>query len=120
MNITEAESRIMEVLWRRGSCTAEQVVEALSESTDWREGTVKALINRLLKKGAVSAEADGRRFVYTAVESRTDWVQVESRSFLQRMFGGKVAPLVAHFSERGELSPSDIAALRKLVKDLDK
>lgn len=120
MNITEAESKIMEVIWQRGSCTAEQILTELSGSTDWREGTVKTLINRLLKKGAISAEADGRRFVYTACGSRADWVQDESRSFLRRMFGGKVAPLVAHFSERGELSPSDIAALRKLVRDLDK
>lgn len=120
MNITEAESKIMEVIWQRGSCTAEQILAELSGSTDWREGTVKTLINRLLKKGAISAEAEGRRFVYTACGSRSDWVQDESRSFLRRMFGGKVAPLVAHFSERGELSPSDIAALRKLVRDLDK
>lgn len=120
MNITEAESRIMDVLWQHGSCTAEQILKALDASTQWREGTVKALINRLLKKGAITAEADGRRFVYTASASRADWVQEESRSFLQRMFGGRVAPLVAHFSERGELSPSDLAALRKLVRELDK
>lgn len=120
MNITDAESKIMDVLWEQGSCTTEQVLRALGASTGWREGTVKALINRLLRKGAITAQADGRRFVYTATGSRADWVQDESRTFLQRMFGGKVAPLVAHFSERGELSPSDVAALRKLVEDLDK
>jgi len=119
MNITEAESKIMEVLWQRGSCTAEKILTELSASTGWRDGTVKALINRLLKKGAVSAKADGRRFVYTACASRADWVQNESRSFLRRMFGGKVAPFVANFSESGELSPSDIAALRKLIEGLD-
>jgi BlaI family transcriptional regulator, penicillinase repressor len=120
MNITEAESRIMEVIWRRGSCTSEQIQTELAESSDWREGTVKALINRLMKKGAISARAEGRRFIYTACGSREDWVQDESVSFLRRVFGGKIAPLVAHFRERGELSKSDIAALRKLVEDLDK
>ena len=120
MHITEAESRIMEVLWQRGSCTTEQILSALGPSSEWREGTVKALVNRLLKKGALSAEPDGRRYVYTARTSRTDWVREESRSFLHRMFGGKVAPLVAHFSERGELSDSDVAALRKLIEGLGK
>jgi len=120
MRITDAESRIMEVLWQHGTCTAEHIVAELSRSTEWREGTVKALINRLLKKDAVSATAEGRRFLYTARVSKADWVEGESRSFLERMFGGKVAPLVAHFSQRGELSTADVAALRKLVAELDK
>jgi len=119
MQISEAESRVMAVLWERRACTADEVVAALDHASEWQESTVKTLLNRLLKKGAISAEAEGRRYRYFPVLRQSDWVLEESSGLLDRLFGGRVAPLVAHFSEHGKLSRNDIAELRKLVKDLD-
>ena len=76
-------------------------------------------LNRLLNKGAISAEKDGRRYLYSPVLRREAWVQQQSEGLLARLFGGRVAPLVAHFSERGQLTPADIAELKRLVSELD-
>ena len=92
---------------------------ALADSREWQEPTIKTLLNRLLNKGAISAARDGRRYLYAPVLQRDAWVQGESESLLQRMFGGRVAPLVAHFSEQRKLSRKDIAELRKLLEELD-
>ena len=92
---------------------------ALADSREWQEPTIKTLLNRLLNKGAISAAKDGRRYLYAPVLQRDAWVQGESESLLQRMFGGRVAPLVAHFSEQRKLSRKDIAELRKLLEELD-
>jgi len=119
MQISEAESVVMEVLWKRHPLAAEEVVASLSGQQDWQEATVKTLLNRLLNKGAISAEKDGRRYLYAPVLQRAEWVQGESESLLERMFGGRVAPLVAHFSEHRKLSRKDIADLRKLLEELD-
>ena len=119
MQISDAESVVMDVLWRRSPLSAEEVMAALSGEQDWQEATVKTLLNRLLKKGAISAEKDGRRYLYAPVLQRDAWVQGESESLLERMFGGRVAPLVAHFSEQRKLSRKDIAELRKLLEELD-
>ena len=119
MQISEAESVVMDVLWRRSPLSAEEVMAALSGEQDWQEATIKTLLNRLLKKGAISAEKDGRRYLYAPVLQREAWVQGESESLLERMFDGRVAPLVAHFSEQRKLSRKDIAELRKLLKELD-
>jgi BlaI family penicillinase repressor len=117
--ISDAESLVMDVLWRaRAAMPADDVIAALVSEQRWQEATVKSLLNRLLKKGAVSASKDGRRYLYTAVLKREQWVSTESTSMIERLFGGRVAPLVAHFGKHRKLSPQDIAELKKLVEEL--
>lgn len=118
--ISDAESRVMEVLWQKAPQTSEDIVAALLAPTGWHEKTIKTLLNRLLGKGAVSAEKDGRRYLYSPQLRREDWQQQESRSLLDRVFGGKVAPLLAHFSQHEKLSARDVAELRKLIDSIDK
>ena len=117
--ISDAEAMVMEVLWGASPRSAEEVIAALADSTGWAEPTIKTLLNRLLNKGAISAEKDGRRYLYSPVLRREAWVQQQSEGLLARLFGGRVAPLVAHFSERGQLSAADIAELKRLVSELD-
>ena len=119
MQISEAESVVMDVLWRRHPLGAEDVVLALADRQDWQEPTIKTLLNRLLNKGAISAAKDGRRYLYSPLLRREDWVLEESRGLLDRLFDGRVAPLVAHFSEHRKLSRKDIADLRKLLEEID-
>jgi len=119
MQISDAESIVMEVLWLRSPRSAEDVIAELARDQDWQEATIKTLLNRLLKKGAIRAEKDGRPYSYSAVLKRDDWVNSQSRTLLNRLFGGRVAPLVAHFSEKGKLSKKDIAELKKLIEGLD-
>lgn len=119
MPISDSEAVVMDVLWSEQPLAAEDVVARLSRSTDWAEPTIKTLLNRLLKKGAVHAERDGRRYLYSPVLTREAWISNQSQSVIDRLFGGRVAPLVAHFSERGKLSQADIAELRRLIEELD-
>jgi BlaI family penicillinase repressor len=119
MSISEAESVVMDVLWREHPLSAEEVVAILVKCTDWQEPTIKTLLNRLLKKGAVGAERDGRRYLYRPLLKRADYVHAQSKSLLDRLFQGRVAPLVAHFSERRKLSKRDIAELKRLIQELD-
>jgi len=120
MHISDAESHVMEVLWRApGPVLAEQVVVALSESQHWQSATVKTLLNRLLKKGAIAATRDGRRFLYHPVLQREAWLARESESLVQRLFGGRIAPLVAHFGSQRKLSAADIEELRQLIDEFD-
>ncbi|WP_372018804.1 BlaI/MecI/CopY family transcriptional regulator [Pseudoxanthomonas sp. 10H] len=117
--ISEAEATVMDVLWDASPRSAEEVIAALGPRTGWAEPTIKTLLNRLLNKGAISAEKEGRRYLYSPVLQRDAWVQQQSEGLLARLFGGRVAPLVAHFSERGQLSAADIAELKRLVSELD-
>jgi BlaI family transcriptional regulator, penicillinase repressor len=119
MSISEAESIVMEVLWHKHPLTSDAVVVALAKSTHWQEPTIKTLLNRLLKKNAIAADRDGRRYLYRPLLERVDYVHSESKGLIDRMFGGRVAPLVAHFSERRTLSKRDIEELKCLIERLD-
>jgi predicted transcriptional regulator len=119
MAISEAESVVMDVLWRKHPLGADDVVAALAKTTDWQEPTVKTLLNRLLKKRAIAAERDGRRYLYRPLLSRVDYVHAASKNLLDRLFNGRVAPLVAHFSEAKKLSRKDIAELKRLIEEID-
>ncbi len=120
MNISEAEAEVMEVLWAAAPLSAEDVAAQLASRQDWQLATVKTLLNRLLKKGAVSAEQDGRRYLYAPLLARGDWVHAQSLGLLDRLFGGSLAPLVAHFSSRRKLKAADVAALKKLIEEYEK
>jgi predicted transcriptional regulator len=119
MAISEAEAVVMEVLWHAAPRSAEEILAEVGPAQGWQEGTVKSLLNRLLKKKAVKAEKDGRRYLYMPLLSREKYVSQESMGLLDRLFAGRVAPLVTHFSEQRKLSKKDIAELRKLLKELD-
>lgn len=120
MQISEAESVVMQVLWNDSPLSADDVVAVLAGEQQWQEATVKTLLNRLLGKGAIAAEKDGRRYLYRPVLAREDYVSRESKTLLDRLFDGRVAPLVQHFSERRKLSKKDIAELKRLIEDLDR
>ena len=120
MQVSEAESVVMQALWDApGPLAAEDVVAALAARQEWQGATIKTLLNRLLKKGAIKASKDGRRYLYTPVLQRQAWMLGESQGLLERLFDGRVAPLVAHFSEHRKLSRKDIAELRKLLEELE-
>ncbi|WP_299346569.1 BlaI/MecI/CopY family transcriptional regulator [uncultured Pseudoxanthomonas sp.] len=119
MSISDAEAVVMDVLWRRHPSSAEDVVAALAGRAEWAEPTVKTLLNRLLNKGAIQAEKEGRRYLYSPVLSRDAWLAEQSAGLVDRLFGGRVAPLVAHFSEQRKLSSADIAELKRLIAELD-
>lgn len=118
--ISDAESRVMNVLWQCAPQTSEDIVAALLEPTGWHEKTIRTLLNRLLGKGAVSAQKYGRRYLYSPLLRREVWQQQESRSLLDRVFGGKVAPLLTHFSQHEKLSTKEVAELRKLIDAIEK
>ncbi len=119
MAISDAESLVMEVLWEKNPATSDEVVAELSKTTDWQEPTIKTLLNRLLKKRAITAERDGRRYIYRPLLKRADYIDAASTTLLDRLFGGRVAPLVAHFSDRRKLTKKDIAELKRLIEELD-
>ena len=118
--ISEAEAQVMEVLWKQSPLGTDDIASQLDGQQDWQLATIKTLLNRLLTKGAVSAEKDGRRYLYTPVLQRDAWLKEQSIGLLDRLFDGRLAPLVAHFSSHRKLKKADIEALRQLLKDHDR
>jgi BlaI family penicillinase repressor len=116
--ISEGEQAVMEVLWAEAPLTATEVAERIPAERGWSERTVKTMLGRLLTKGALRHEEDGRRYLYRPAVKRADYASRETRRLADRLFGGRAAPLVAHLAAGDGLTDQDIAELEALLKDL--
>jgi BlaI family penicillinase repressor len=116
--ISDAEHAVMEVLWDESPLTAQDVSERIPDTREWSANTVKTLLGRLLAKNIIAHEEDGRRYLYRPLVQRTDYIAGESKRLIDRLFGGKLTPLVAHLAERDELTAQDIAEIEALLKGL--
>ena len=118
--ISEGEQAVMEVLWADAPLTASEVAERVPVDRGWSERTVKTMLGRLLAKGALIHEEQGRRYLYRPAVARDDFAKRETRRLADRLFGGRAAPLVAHLAAGRGLSAQDIAELEALLQDLKK
>jgi BlaI family penicillinase repressor len=106
----------MKVLWAESPKTASEIVQVLAPTEDWHPNTVKTLLSRLHRKGALKVEKQKNMFLYRPAVSEADCVQTESESFLKRVFGGAVKPLLVHFVEKQKLSASEVDELKKILQ----
>jgi BlaI family penicillinase repressor len=113
--ISDAEWEVMNVLWKESPCTATEVADELCGRMKWHPKTVKTLLGRLVKKGALRFREEGNRYLYSPVFPRERFVAVESRSFIDRVFGGETTPALVHIVENMELSEADFLELRAIL-----
>lgn len=113
--ISDAEWKVMEVLWSQSPLSAAEVYEKLGSDTKWQLRTVRTLITRLVEKGIAGREKVHGIWVFSPVVEREKCVRQESRSFLSRFFGSRPVPMMAHFLENEDLSDEEISNLRKIL-----
>ena len=119
VRLSDAEWEVMEVLWAaRSPLTAADIASRIPPERDWQMATVKTLLSRLLAKNAVSPDKDGRRFLYSPAIERDSYVGEESKRFVDRLFGGRLSPLIAHLADEESLSKADVAEIEALLKAL--
>ena len=118
--ISETEWEVMKVVWSRGPSPAGEIIAALRlADASWHPRTAKAFLNRLVKKKALGFSKEGRAYVYRPLVRQEECADAASESFLERVFGGSLKPMLAHFVQRDKLSPDEIRELRRLLKNPD-
>lgn len=121
MNISEAESKVLEVFWR--ACvplSAEEVVTAMDNDREWSAGTIRTFLARLVKKGALAATPEGRRYLYEALIRREDYVHEQSRDLVDRLFRGSIVEFIRRYLEREPLNREQLEELRGLTARFDR
>ena len=118
--ITEAEMQLLQLLWEDSPLGAAEIAERVQPERGWSITTVKTLLSRLVAKGAIAAEPHGRRYLYKPAVERDAVAADQARGLVDRLFGGRVSPLVAQLAEQKQLSDEDIAELEALVRSLRK
>mgnify|MGYP000883811856 CR=1 FL=1 len=115
-NISDAEWKVMRVLWERSPRSGAEIVEKLERETRWNPKTIHTLIRRLVQKGAVTAKKETSHYAYTAAVSEADCVRVEADTFLEKCFNGSLNMLLVNFIQNEKLSDKDIDALQALLE----
>lgn len=118
--ISDAEHAVMEALWDRSPLSAVEVCDRVCEQRGWSMPTVKTLLSRLVTKGAVATEPEGRKFLYSPLIERADYVGGESRRLVDRLFGGRAASLFAQLAESEALTDRDLSEIEALLKEMRK
>jgi BlaI family penicillinase repressor len=113
--IAESEWRVMQVLWERGPQTANEVVNALSSEVKWKSRTIKTLISRLVKKGAVRYREEGTKYRYLPAVKESQCIRLETQSFVRRVYQGAMKPALAAFLQDTDLSPQEIDELQQIL-----
>ena len=120
IRISEAELEIMAVLWAKSPQSAADVLTTTKQRRAWSSTTVKTMLSRLVEKGALAAETQGRRFLYRPLIERDRLAGAQAGRLVDKLFAGRISPLVAHLAERRELEPEDLAELEKIIRELRK
>ena len=115
--ISAAEWEVLKVVWEQPFLSAGEVADKLSSQKDWHPRTVKTLLARLVKKGALVYKADGNRYLYEPKVKKEDVIKRESQSFLDRVFDGVTVPMLAHFVKTAKMSPEEIQQLKKILAE---
>lgn len=115
--ISESEWVVMKELWHRHPQTSGELIQGLEGRTSWSPATIKTLLNRLVGKGALGFEKRGREYLYEPLVEEAACVRAESVSFLDRVFGGALAPMLASFLETEQVSQDELARLKALLAE---
>ncbi len=115
MKISDAEWRVMRIVWQHRAMMAAEVIEALAPETDWNHRTIRTLLGRLVEKGALKTEQEGNRYVYRPNVTQKRCVREETQSFVEKVFDGDAAELLVHFVQNEEIPPAQIDELKRLL-----
>lgn len=120
IEVSDKEFEVLEAIWQGSPVTANEVVERLNKTSAWHEKTVKTLLGRLVKKGAITFQREGRSYLYSPCLARQEYVQTQSAGLVERMFDGKIGDFVAGFASTKKLKASDIEELKAFIDQWEK
>src|SRR5689334_10617257 len=117
LKLTETEWEIMRIVWERHPITASEILKTLVKADPtWHPKTTRAFLNRLVQKKVLDYEAQGRVYVYEPLVSKRECVAAASESFLKRVFGGSLQPMLAYFVEQRQITKKDLQELKDFLE----
>ena len=114
-HVSQAEWEVMKVLWDQGPLSLPEIIDAVSRSSSWHPNTVKTFVRRLVQKGAIGTAGTARNYRYVPRLTREEATHAENRSFLDRLYGGSLKPMLVTFLRDEHLSSEEIAELKAIL-----
>jgi len=118
IRIPEGELEIMKVLWEDSPQTLPEIVRNVQQANPWEAVTVKTMLGRLVKKNFVRQSGNRRNYLYEPLVCKATALKSAGRQFMNKMFDGAPAAMISFFIRSGELSPSDIREISRLIEEM--
>lgn len=118
--LTPTELEMMNVIWRLGPCTVNQIVEALREQRELAYTSVSTIVRILEQKGFVSSIREGRGHVYAALVAKQDYQAQTLKRVVSNVFDGAPALLVQRLLDSDNLRPEELAKIKALLREREK
>lgn len=117
INIGDAELEIMKVIWKaKEPITSLEIGKAVEEK-GWKKTTIATFLTRLVEKGALSAEKQGKLYYYMAEISEREYRKSQTKNLIKTLYGGSVREFAVSLFEEQSLSEQDIEELRAIFID---
>ncbi len=113
--ISEAEWYVIKTLWKHSPLSASEIIEALREETHWNPKTIHTLISRLVSKGVVGVKKDVPYHLYFPLVSEADYKNVQTESFINKVYNGSIHLLITNFIKEEKLSREELDELKALL-----
>ena len=114
-HISEAEFEVMKIVWKSAPINTNEITERLLKTISWSAKTIQTLIKRLVTKGALTYEKQGRVFVYTPLVEENEYISQQSNSFIKRFYDGDISAMLSAYLENTQLSETELNHLRSLL-----
>ncbi|MCJ8013079.1 BlaI/MecI/CopY family transcriptional regulator [Paenibacillus sp. KQZ6P-2] len=114
--ISDAEWEVMKVLWANSPISANDVIQVLEVNKDWNPKTVRTLITRLVEKNALGYTQQGRIYLYYPLVNEDECMRYETQSFIKRIYGGALKPMLVNFLNDEKLTQEDIDELKRILE----
>jgi BlaI family transcriptional regulator, penicillinase repressor len=114
--LTELQLAILRLLWERGEATVAELWEALYEERGLAQTTIATLVTRLQRRGIVARRTRDRQFVYRAMITEPDVQHSMVSELTERLFAGDPAALVSHLISASDMSPGDLARVKRMIE----
>jgi len=118
--LTEAELRVMNVLWEKGQATVQRVLEAMPEKLNLAYNSVLTTIRVLENKGYVGHKKDGRAHIYEPLIARADASRSEVRHLVSRFFANSHESLLLNLLEEQNFDADELKRLRQILQASEK
>lgn len=118
--ITDSEWEVMRVVWAKNQVTSKEIIDVLQQKKDWKSATTKTFIGRLVNKGMLETEKEGKKYIYSSKVSEDDIIKSSLNEFFSNICSRDVGNTIAHLLSNATLSFKDIDKLEKMLEDMKK
>lgn len=119
-NISDSEWEVMRIIWTLKKAYTSQIITELQKKNDWSDSTIKTLVRRLIQKGLLKTEKDGRRFIYLPTVSQIEMMKKATNELLNKLCDMHKGEVILELLKKSPISKGDLIEMNDVIVEKEK